>query len=420
MRRNRQVSAICLPENTVAVISQERIVFGIDASKQEIDNLIEEELLLQKNDTDTVECFDKARSTVLSFIPTFDCNLRCRYCYARGGESNKTIDIELAKSIIKNSAKETKIDYLDLYLVGGGEPLLNTGVAKQIVAEARDNFKSVIMHTVTNGTFGQEIRDWLPIIDCRIRVSYDSIGHDKNRPYKSGKQSSLNVRENIKWLVNHKIPTIVQCIITKENADNIEQTIADIANLGITVVKIEPVLATGVSRADKEMMLNPYTFAAILMRAISFVSDNDINLKIDTGYFSEPSDEHYCGMTNGNKIVTPDGLITSCVEVAKHSDPYSKNIIYGHIEEGRMVMDAEKTNKLKSFVSVEQCQECQFLMICKSGCPMANIWQGGLPIQKSSFTCAVEKTFLPKLLLAISKNPTIGDIVLDRAEIKNC
>jgi len=45
MSKNKQISVIYLPERTVAIVSHGRIVFGINASKQEIDSLINEECM---------------------------------------------------------------------------------------------------------------------------------------------------------------------------------------------------------------------------------------------------------------------------------------------------------------------------------------------------------------------------------------
>ncbi len=59
------------------------------------------------------------------------------------------------------------------------------------------------------------------------------------------------------------------------------------------------------------------------------------------------------------------------------------------------------------------CSNCEYRFICLGGCPMANIWQGGLPIKKSNFTCVVEHTLIPKLLSKIIENERIMQVVME-------
>lgn len=83
-------------ENNYAVISPDRLVFGLGASTQELQQLVAEETALLALPSE--EVVGSSQEVSLGLIPTFDCNLRCGYCYARGGESKEVLSVETGKS----------------------------------------------------------------------------------------------------------------------------------------------------------------------------------------------------------------------------------------------------------------------------------------------------------------------------------
>ncbi len=61
---------------------------------------------------------------------TTDCNLRCRYCYANGGDKAEYMDWQVAKQtldIMLSHSDGFKIQF------AGGEPLLNIDLIEQVV-----------------------------------------------------------------------------------------------------------------------------------------------------------------------------------------------------------------------------------------------------------------------------------------------
>lgn len=411
--------------NNYAILSPGRIVFGLDATARELNNLIvEEELKIRENPDFKENNSQNIKSgDTIGLIPTFDCNLSCNYCYSRGGETKEIIPFEIAQTAILSVRDNGSSDSLDIYLVGGGEPLLYPNLAKRIVKFAQSLYKTIRVHIVTNGLFDQDTLGWIKSINSTIRVSYDGVMQDSQRLLVDGKSSREFVRRNIINLVEAKIPITVQCIITKDGVGSILDTIDDVIGLGVSVIKLEPVLATLVSRANESMEPNPIEYARALLGAITHIAKRGYNLKIDTGYLSEPSNKYYCGMQKNNIIVTPAGLITTCVEVTRCTDPFSDLVIIGKIENGRIIINEDKRSRLSLFNIDNQgddCRNCNMRLICHGGCPMSNLWKSGLPYGKSKFTCMVERELLPKLLLLMAENESVTKIVLDNAEMQIC
>ncbi|TRZ77228.1 radical SAM protein [bacterium] len=422
---------IDLPQQkNYAIVSPHRIVYGLNASREELNTLIEEEEKEQSLKVD--QCKDNKdnmnlQSASIGLIPTFDCNLKCIYCYAQGGETKKTMSLKTMKSAIEAVARiqNNSCNQLDVYLVGGGEPLLPFELVREAIAFAKSLCKTVNIHVVTNGTFGNDVLQWLIINKVDVRISYDGYMHNIQRPFATlyNRSSKKIVRENIEALTSNNIPVIVQCIVSNNGLNSMRQTIDEVIAMGITTLKLEPVLTTGISRATKDMEPNPTKYAEALLNAIEYIAKLENDLKLDTGYFAEPSNADYCGIRRINKTITPDGLVTACVEVSKETDPYADPIIYGKLDGRCTVTNQQRLNLIKTlhYSNQEECAKCNLRFICQGGCPMASVWRSGFPPKKSSFTCAVSHKLIPELLLKIANNPKIAKVVFnDNANIKTC
>lgn len=405
-------------ENNYAILAPDQITFISNASKKELEEVMEEVY----EETKDIE-IDKPNKlhVSLALMPTYDCNLRCIYCYSQGGKTKETINFETAKKTIDYARKYNKeAKTLDLYLVGGGEPLLYIDKVKEIVEYADTIFKRVQIHVVTNATFSPETRDWLIKRKANVRVSYDVVGQKKQRPFYNNKFSGVVVINNIKELIAGGLEIIVQCIITDDTVTKMREIVNELINLKVKVVKLEPCLINDISRGTKQLQPSAKDYANNLIDVIEYVANNELDILIDTGYFTRPTTGNYCGMGDGNFVVTPEKMITSCVEVAKMQDPYSDIVMFGKITD-EIEIDLKKQKFLKKLNYENQkgdCRTCNLRLICLGGCPMANIWENGFPLTKSNYTCMLEKIFLPKILSKISQNENIIQVIMENPVMK--
>ncbi len=411
----REVTTIKLEKEGCYVLTTPgKLVFLENCNDNELNDNINELKSEQGEKQENLNSIDTSVS--LAVIPTYNCNLRCIYCYANGGRDKNKIDINIVKKAInykKNNNPNAKV--LDLYFVGGGEPLLHFDIVKEITKYAEEKFETVIVNVVTNGTGNKNIMDWLVDHEANVRVSFDSINQNEQRPLANGEQSKDIVIDNIKYLLSKNINIMIQCIITSNTVNKMRKIIDEMKNIGIKVVKFEPCLMTDISRGEISLQPNPKEYALALVDAIEYVANNNIDLMIDTGYFSKPMKGNYCGMPDGNFTITPEGMVTSCVEVSRKNEPYSDKVMIGKIEENVNLYN-ENINFLKKLNFENQiggCCECELRFMCLGGCPMANIWQNGLPLTKSRFTCTVEHIFLPKILTKMLENDKIINVMCE-------
>lgn len=280
---------------------------------------------------------------------------------------------------------------------------------------AEQLFDKVEIHVVTNGTFNEDVLEWLIARKASVRISYDVLGQTKQRPFYNKANSKEIVEKNIKSLLDSELGVMIQCIVTSDTVTKLRDIVNILCKFGVKVVKFEPCLMTDVSRGTKNLQPDPKTFANRLLDVIEYIAENELDLLVDTGYFTKPTIGKYCGMGDGNFTITPEGMITPCVEVGRKSDPYADRLMIGKITDDVKIYEnnVEFLSNLSYNEQEGGCSNCEYRFICLGGCPMANIWQGGLPIKKSNFTCVVEHTLIPKLLSKIIENDKIMKVVME-------
>ncbi|MFH1648312.1 MAG: radical SAM protein [Patescibacteria group bacterium] len=402
-------------EKDYAIVTPGRIVFALDASDKEFKEVISEEEKIQNN----FELEEDDPFESVSIIPTMNCNLACIYCYARGGEVKKILPLESAKNVIRDIRSRSQRSDLHLHLVGGGEPLLDLNYVSRLVDFSETLFDEVYVYVVTNGAFDDNTLKWLVNKGVNVRLSYDGVMQDIQRPFRDGSRSSALVESNIRKLVQRGVDPITQCLLTQRGLKHTFDSIDLLLSLGVKTIKIEPVLTNEISRGSIKLEPDPKEFATTLMEAIEYVALNSTKypgIKLDTGFFGKPTSGYYCGMSRQNVTVTPYETVTSCVEIVRLEDPFAEKVIFGNLTKDGIKVNQEKREWLSNVHFSNYaggCPSCKYRLICAGGCPIHNIWRGGLPIRKSEFTCKVEHTLLPNLLTSMAEDAKIRSVVLD-------
>ncbi|HAJ98013.1 MAG TPA: thioether cross-link-forming SCIFF peptide maturase, partial [Ruminococcus sp.] len=210
--------------------------YDIDELKEcyeEIAELYEEKILFSPDEYEKFAKFTTA-SPVKSMCLhiSHDCNLRCQYCFASTGDfgtGRKLMPLEIGKKaidfLLENSGNRKNLE-LDFF---GGEPLMNFGVVKEIVAYGREREKEygkTFRFTITtNGTMlnddsidfiNREMSNVVLSIDGRKEVN------DRMRPTAGGKGTYDVILPKFKKLVDGRSKDkdwYVRGTFTKYNLD---------------------------------------------------------------------------------------------------------------------------------------------------------------------------------------------------------
>lgn len=179
-----------------------------------------------------------------------DCNLRCPYCYASGGnygQKKQMMDLSTAVDSIKYvlhnepSLQEISIDFF------GGEPLLNYEVIERFIEIIEDkypmiNFKYGI---VTNGTIMNErISKFIKKNKFHVMITIDGPKeyHDLQRIYANGAGSFDILKRNLPFFKMNSAYLCARVVYTKKNKDLYKTFKYIYEELGIHDISYRPVM----------------------------------------------------------------------------------------------------------------------------------------------------------------------------------
>lgn len=180
------------------------------------------------------------------------CNLRCKYCYASGGNYGVEENF-ICTNVLENVlSKFYKIfDQIDTIQLFGGEPALNLDSIEYVGKFLNKNNIKTQIGIVTNSTISDDrFIDLISKYKINVTVSIDyKTVHDKLRPNKDGSPTYDKIMKNIlemnKKTGQHKMFEVTYTNVHKENGINITDIIADIkskfkgVNIHITPVSSE-------------------------------------------------------------------------------------------------------------------------------------------------------------------------------------
>lgn len=327
--------------------------------------------------------------THLAIFVTTKCNLRCTYCYARGGDHEKTITKDIWRPAMDhffstlssgNTRERDNRKSIKLAVHGGGEATVEFGIVKDIVAEfcerARTRGLQASVGMGTNGTYDDSVHQWIVKNNINVNISLDGPRDTQNllRPFRSGQPSYDVVVRNLQALVQTGRRVSIRTTVTKESLKTMEETIELAKQLGIATVHFEPVsltgrgVTTGLARPEAEQ------FSEKFLKCFLLGLRHDVDVKYSGMRCFKHYHQRFCGACGQNLCVTPDGNITTCFEVLESNDPAASEFFIGKVDPvlGRVVLDQDRIEKLKLRVTenMDACKSCFLRYHCAGDCPV--------------------------------------------------
>lgn len=171
---------------------------------------------------------EKASSVIrCHIIPTYECNLRCVYCYEEGiSRSGGVISrsrVEAMLEVIDNLSASIAVQKIQAVLFGG-EPLLKRPSQMKAVRMVLEygQKKGWELEVVTNGV---ELGYYVPMLKehgvTQVQVTIDGPRsvHDKRRPRISGRGSFVAIVRSVEKALSAGLPIAVRVNADKQNVD---------------------------------------------------------------------------------------------------------------------------------------------------------------------------------------------------------
>ena len=317
----------------------------------------------------------KIEPLTLGIMPSLDCQLRCSYCYAEPGRSQKDLDFEMAKAAIDLVVKQLlkrELKQLILTFLGGGEPTFNWKLLQKITNYAEDQCKRHGLEPQfvisTNGVLSESQAEWISrhFLYAHVTLDGPKEDHDRTRTFADGQGTFDHIFKVIKQFDRLKFPYIVRAVIVPE-------TICKMTEFVEMFKGMKPkALWLGYLSCPPKNVNQSLDFEAYykgLRKAQKVAERLELNLS-NYEFLAQFSWDH-CYIHNF--IVMPNG-ITSCVRATDPHKEVDKHFIYGRFdpEKKEFKFDLEKLNYLKSLFEPweeKECKSCFAKFSCHSRCP---------------------------------------------------
>jgi uncharacterized protein len=331
----------------------------------------ENDIKLEKMYSQAVKKKKFLNATALTLMISQECNLRCKYCYGKDGEySNKgKMDFSIAKKAINYFVDQAPSDILSICFFGG-EPLLNFGLMKEVVAYVREIEKRInkkfSFSMTTNATLiGEEVRAFIEENKIGITVSIDGTRemNDANRFYANKNGTYAAIKNNI---ADIKTNMIARATIAPPNLDvqkSITHLVEEFGFKSVAWAEADNLLC------DEDYKMIKKSTLALIDKLEGLIKDGQYEqvkkyhsfMNMIKKFDSDGIRSKGCGAGSNMMAVDIDGKIYPC-----HRFVGIEPFIVGDVMEGKKGnMDFYSVIDLVNF---EKCQSCIAKSICGGGC----------------------------------------------------
>ena len=345
---------------------------------------------------------DKFAPTQAVLMLTGACNLRCGYCYARGGEkAHLRLDPALALGVVQEAQGHAarRGEPLTLVLHGGGEPTLAWDLLTRVVEHAKSLDPDCRVALASNGLWSPAQRDYLIQNLDQLSLSFDGIQavQDAQRPLAGGGGSFAPVLANLKELDRAGKPYGLRMTVLPEFFHTLPQSLEFIAReLKPRAVQVEPCFSTrqGPRSGPREQQVQE--FGQAFLAAHDLAAEAGLSLRysgarpgVVTGCF--------CQAPQKALMVTPQGDLVACFEVTDRSHVAFERFWLGRASARGIQVDQDRLAAFQKEQAErrEQCAGCFCYWHCAGDCSSRALAKG----QENQARCQLNQMITRELLL---------------------
>lgn len=341
----------------------------------------------------------------LILMPTMECNMACSYCYVLEKVTG-TMDIRLAKRAI-----EQIMDYNDASVPTnvywhGAEPLLaGINFYREICQWTRERYgiDAIHHHLQTNGLLLND--DWYDFfIQEHITAGVSLDGppeiHDMYRKNRAGKGTFHTIFDNIMSAREKKLFFDVLCVITRKTLGH-EQEMFDFFYENKINFGFEPIVPED-EYMERELSIPPLEYAGFVIKMFDlwfYQTERRLPMVTPPYHFlmgilqGSNTTCHFSGTCASRYLaVSPNGDVHSCVLFARHPQLSFGNIARQDLKE-ILCSPVRQVFQIDRAAKIPQCCNCQWVSICRGGCPHHAFIASGSLLQLDLFCESYQQIF---------------------------
>ena len=366
------------------------------------------DILIAKDDNSK----GKARMRRITLCVSNDCNLRCKYCYANGGNYGKKchlMDKKTAKKFVDFCV--TNFSSVGTVLFFGGEPLLNYPIIEYICELFKqyamcEDFPLPSFSIITNGTLCNEkilklLRDTISHIT--ISIDGDKKINDKNRIYKNGDCKDIpsqKLQFEATYTSEH-----IKLGITRYDVSSFLKN-----RFGINGIVVDE------DSLDKRLM---HDYLCSITKEKLLQTDFEC-LPLDFWKvmytITTKSPNTFCGIFYDRITITSEGGIAGCQMMIGND----KSIIAYINDTGAL---KKIKHQIRDFKNNPVCENCWCTALC-GGCVAQKFYSktyGGIQFLPDHDTCEWTRLYIEEILYLIfniRKDKELWPLFIDKAKLR--
>lgn len=297
------------------------------------------------------------------------CNLQCRYCYAKPRGRREFMSRQVLEQTVKSI---TTLDSLPIFFWGGGEPLLAGIEFFEKVLALQNRYcegRCFINSFQTNGILLDN--SWINFLkehNFQIGISWDGF-ESHSRVTKGGLTVAKKIWEIVELCLEENLNLGVITVVTQENVKQVPEIARMLYSNGIKHLLLKPYIG---SLKDLSVDSVAYTEALGVLLDL-WLEKNDPSWVIEPLYsflkaLSDDWEGTGCGLVNncGDFVtIEYDGRVSCC-------DFIKQRFIFGDVHK-EDIKDILSSLTYKQFVintrkKPEECTECPWQYLCGGGC----------------------------------------------------
>jgi len=340
--------------------------------------------------------------TACTLFLTTACNLRCRYCYASGGDHPRLMDETVAAAaidLVVRNAAAAGASQVPIGFHGGGEPTLAAELLERCVSRARDHCDraglSLSAALATNGVMSDQTRDFIAENMDSVMLSMDGLPavQDRLRPRADGRPSFEAVERTLTSLDGGSCRVGVRMTTTDDSLSGLVGGVRYLVqNYHPDVIQIEPVFVCGRSLRGGLRPPHPDDFVEVFRTCRALAACHGVPV-VYSGARTGGASLAFCQACAPSFNVTTEGDVTSCYEVVDRSDPRAQTFIFGAYEgsSGSFRFDEPRIRELRRLTvdNAPRCSRCFAKYNCAADCPAKRLYPGST--QAATYRCLINR-----------------------------
>jgi radical SAM protein with 4Fe4S-binding SPASM domain len=262
----------------------------------------------------------------------------------------------------------------------GGEPTLHPNFHEIILVAQEYNFDELIIDSNGLKTSLDKLLQFKHSDFSYIQISIDGASSETH-DYIRGNGTYKQVINSIKKLSDKGFNLKLICTVNKINHKDCLNLIPFADKLGIEVLKFHVFSPIGVGREHTDLAFSPSEWIQFTNKLLDLEGKYKIKIQFQPAYANKYLGEKYCSQGYqgciGRKInrvsIFPNGKSYVC------SFLFDTELNFANLSSAGLLIKKEYSEYNLFQEKEKKCSICDYLKICKSGCPAENLISNFLP-----------------------------------------